>query len=120
MNIILENEVTNELKEKFMLVELDTFQSEPDGDHKKSFAVITKEEINIQEVHNIEMYVNLHNNLMKNYRLQNWKFCEDAIDQLRGKFRGEIDSFYTVLAERIEQLKELELSDSWNPHIQQY
>jgi len=31
MNIVLENEVTNELRDKFMLVELDSFQHEPDG-----------------------------------------------------------------------------------------
>jgi len=120
MNIVLENNITNEIKEKFMLVELDSFQHEPDGEAVKSYAVITKDEINLQEIHNIEQYIDLHNKLMKNYRLKNWKYCEDAIEHLTGKFRGELDSFYKVLSERIETLKNLTLAEDWSPHIQQY
>jgi len=120
MNIVLENEVTNELRDKFMLVELDSFQHEPDGVVIKSYAVITKDEINIQEIQNVKEYIDLHNNLMKNYRVKNWKFCEDAIEHLNGKFRGELDSFYTVLTERIETLKDIPLAEEWTPHIQQY
>lgn len=120
MNIVLENNLTDEMKDKFMLVELDSFQHEPDGDAIKSFAVITKDEINVQEIHNIKQYIDLHNNLMKNYRMKNWKYCEDAIEHLQGKFRGELDSFYAVLSERIGTLKDLTLAEDWSPHIQQY
>ena len=120
MNIILETNLTEDMKDKFMLVELDSFQHEPDGDPIKSYAVITKDEINLQEIHTIKEYISLHNNLMKNYRLQNWKYCEDALEQLLGKFRGELDSFYTILSDRIETLKDCELAKDWSPHLQQY
>ena len=120
MNIVLENNLTDEMKDKFMLVELDSFQHEPNGDATKSFAVITKDEINVQEIHNIKQYIDLHNNLMKNYRMKNWKYCEDDIEHLQGKFRGELDSFYAVLSERIGTLKDLTLAEDWSPHIQQY
>ena len=120
MNIVLENQVTNELRDKFMLVELDSFQHEPNGVAVQSYAVITKDEINLQEIQNVKQYIDLHNNLMRNYRVKNWKFCEDAIEHLTGKFRGELDSFYTVLTERISTLKDITLAEEWTPHIQQY
>jgi len=116
MNIILENEVTKDIKEKYMLVELDTFQYE-DGNVQKSYAIVSKDEITLQDFQNVEMYVELHENFIKNYRQKNWKFCEDALDHLRGKFRGEFDSFYQVMSDRISQLKDIELPESWTPNV---
>jgi len=116
MNIVLENNLTEDIKEKYMLVELDTFQYE-DGNTQKSFAVVSKDEITLQDFQNVGMYVELHNNFIKNYRLKNWKFCEDALDHLTGKFRGEFDSFYQVMRDRITQLKDMNLPDTWTPNV---
>ena len=116
MNIVLENKLTEDLREKYMLVELDTFQYD-DGQSLKSYGIVTKDEITLQDFQNVEMYIDLHNNLIKNYRKQNWKFCEDSLDHLRGKFRGEFDSFYATLGERIAQLKEIDLPDDWSPNV---
>lgn len=116
MNIVLENKLTEELKDKYMLVELDTFQYE-DGQSMKSYGIVTKDEITLQDFQNVDMYIELHNNLIKNYRMKNWKFCEDSLDHLRGKFRGEFDSFYAIMTERIEQLKGIDLPDTWSPNV---
>jgi len=116
MNIILENKLTEELKEKYMLVELDTFQYN-DGQSMKSYGIVTKDEITLHDFQNVDMYVELHNNLIKNYRMKNWKFCEDSLDHLRGKFRGEFDTFYAIMTERIEQLKGIDLPDTWSPDV---
>lgn len=116
MNIVLENKLTEELKDKYMLVELDTFQYE-DGQSMKSYGIVTKDEITLQDFQNVDMYIELHNNLIKNYRMKNWKFCEDSLDHLRGKFRGEFDSFYAIMTERIEQLKGIDLPDTWSPDV---
>lgn len=116
MNIVLENKLTEDLREKYMLVELDTFQYD-DGQSLKSYGIVTKDEITLQDFQNVEMYIDLHNNLIKNYRKRNWKFCEDSLDHLRGKFRGEFDSFYATMGERIAQLKEIDLPDDWSPNV---
>lgn len=116
MNIILENDITEDIREKYMLVELDTFQ-DPEANVTKSYAIITKDEVLLQDFHNMEQYVDLHNNLMKNYRLQNWKFCDDALEHLVGKFRGELDSFYKVMQERIDQLRDMDLPEGWTPNV---
>jgi len=116
MNIVLENKLTEDLKGKYMLVELDTFQYD-DGQSLKSYGIVTKDEITLQDFQNVEMYIDLHNNLIKNYRKKNWKFCEDSLDHLKGKFRGEFDSFYSTMSERITQLKEIDLPDDWSPNV---
>jgi hypothetical protein len=116
MNIVLEPNLTDEVRDKYMLVELDTLQYD-DGQAIKSYGVVTKDEITLQDFQNIQMYVDLHNNLIKNYRLKNWKFCEDSLDHLRGKFRGEFDSFYDIMTERVQQLKALDLPSDWSPNV---
>jgi hypothetical protein len=116
MNIVLEPNLTDEVRDKYMLVELDTLQYD-DGQAVKSYGVVTKDEITLQDFQNIQMYVDLHNNLIKNYRLKNWKFCEDSLDHLRGKFRGEFDSFYDIMTERVKQLKALDLPSDWSPNV---
>ena len=72
------------------------------------------EQVPIDQIAGIDQFRDLHNNLMKNYRLRNWKFCEDAIEHLRGQWGGELDSFYTEMSQRILQLRQQVLDDSWH------
>jgi hypothetical protein len=59
----------------------------------------------------------LHENLIKNLALKNWDFCEQAIEQLMGKWGGELDTFYEDIRSRVNRLKTLTLDDSWTPVI---
>jgi len=101
MNIMFEESITNEVKEKYTLLELDTFYF-ADAD-KTSIAYCLVENIPITEIVTVEQFSDLHNNLMKNYRLKNWKFCEDALEHLIGKWNCELDSFYESISTRIKQ-----------------
>ena len=92
MNIIFEEKLTEDIREKYILLELDTFSPEPNV-FKKCWALIGKDEVNVQEVHNMDQFTDLHHNMIKNYGLKNWKFCHDALDHLIGKFRGEIERY---------------------------
>ena len=62
-------------------------------------------------------FVELHENLMREYRNQNWKYCEDAMDHLKGHWHEELDTFYAELHERIQTLKTQSLPDDWNGFI---
>ena len=119
MNIIFEEKLTEDIREKYILLELDTFSPEPNV-FKKCWALIGKDEVNVQEVHNMDQFTDLHHNMIKNYGLKNWKFCHDALDHLIGKFRGEIDSFYRIMRERVEQLEKINLPDTWSPVVITY
>ena len=111
MNIILGRENVEQAQEKYTVLELDTLIINGAADPVTAYCLI--EQVPIDQIAGIDQFRDLHNNLMKNYRLRNWKFCEDAIEHLRGKWGGELDSFYLELYQRIQILKEQTLEDSW-------
>ena len=111
MNIILGRENVEQAQEKYTVLELDTLIINGAADPVTAYCLI--EQVPIDQIAGIDQFRDLHNNLMKNYRLQNWKFCEDAIEHLRGKWGGELDSFYTEIGQRISQLRQQVLDDDW-------
>ena len=111
MNIIFETEVTPEIEEKYILLELDTFRRTSDGQVRKSFCVLTNEDITLQEIAIIEKQKELHTNLIKNYKKQDWNYCQEAISNLQGKWKGEVDTFYSVLSNRIKEFNAKDPAD---------
>jgi hypothetical protein len=113
MNIIFKTNAPN-IDEKYTVLDLDTF-SLPDGSLHTACCVV--ENIPVAELPMTKTLTELHANLIRNYGQRNWNYCEQAIEQLAGKWGGEVDSFYHELATRIQQLKTLILDDSWSPVI---
>ena len=113
MNIIFK-ENSEEIGKKYVVLDLDTF-SVPDGSTHTVCCVV--ENIPITELENTQNLKELHANLIKNYALKNWNYCEQAIEKLMGKWGGEVDSFYVELKTRIDRLKTLDLDDLWSPVI---
>ena len=110
MNIIFKKNLTA-IDQKYTVLDLDTF-SLPDGSEHTACCII--ENRPIDELPATENLKELHANLILNYGQQNWNYCEQAIEQLMGKWHGEVDSFYTELTIRIEHLKTQTLNDKWN------
>ena len=116
MHIILGDQITKEITDKYIVLELDNFQI-TGRDHTVS-AYCLVENVPIDELPQADLFQNLHAKLIQNYRLGNWKFCEDALEHLQGRWNGEIDSFYHELSKRIGNLRDQGLADaSWNPTI---
>jgi len=112
MNIMFEESITDEVREKYTLLELDTFYFADTNITSAAYCLV--ETIPIQEMINVERFINLHSNLIKNYRLKNWKFCEDALEHLVGKWNGELDTFYNTILDRIIEYKNQKLDENWN------
>jgi hypothetical protein len=115
MNIILGRENIAQAQEKYTVLELDTLLINGAADPVTAYCLI--EQVPIDQIAVIDQYRDLHNNLMINYRKRNWKYCEDAIEHLQGKWGGELDSFYTEINLRIQQLKQQVLDNSWTGTI---
>jgi hypothetical protein len=114
MYIVLENANTfSLLATKYLLLELDTLEIN-NGEVVRSFCVVDSEHIPLNEIPQIESKKQLHNELIENYRQQNWDQCGKAIEVLLGSFRGELDSFYIHLAQRIASLRNETLPETWN------
>jgi hypothetical protein len=113
MNIIFkENLPAGE--QKYTVLDLDTFVM-PSGSLHTACCVV--ENIPITELAHTENYKNLHTNLIKNLALKNWSYCEQAIEQLMGKWGGELDTFYADLLARVAVLQTKELPEDWTPVI---
>lgn len=116
MNIIFKQHLNDEYA-RYTVLDLDTFEL-ADGTQHTACCVI--ENTPIQELSVLPSLRQLHENLIKNLALKNWDFCEQAIEQLMGKWGGEVDSFYVELNTRISRLKTQDLDDSWSPVIPKY
>jgi len=109
MNIIFGDLAAQQAQGKYIVLELDTFQV--NEQRTTTYALV--ERVALTEMLSLNRFKELHSNLMKEYRKRNWKYCEDAMEHLQGKWNGELDSFYTVLTERIQDLKTQTLGNDW-------
>lgn len=116
MNIIFGKEQADELSNKYTVLELDTFQIGPFGPVVTAYCTV--ETVPLSELATLVETKTQHEHLMINYRGRAWSDCLVAIDQLTGKWRGELDSFYADLRSRIESFVADPPPADWNPVIQ--
>ena len=115
MNIIFGTEMAQQAQDRYTVLELDTFNLLPTDEVVTAYCLV--DAIPIQEMSATGSLKDLHSNLMTEYRKRNWKYCEDAIAHLTGKWHGEADSFYTELYQRIQQLKSQDLPQDWTGRL---
>ena len=102
MNIIFGEAIKN-LPDSFTVLELDTFQYAKDQCVRTAYCVI--ENLPLEEYPTLAAYRDVHARLLVEYRKQNWDYCRCAIKELKGRWSGDLDSFYDDIAARIEDLE---------------
>lgn len=55
-----------------------------------------------------------HNEMLAAYRQQNWDRAVELVNELRGKFDGNMDHYYEIWLERIEDMRNANLPKDWN------
>lgn len=119
MNIIFATrEEAEELQKKYTVLELDSFRFLDNPDVVISWCVLDTASVTLKDLSQISQFVDLHNNMMRNYRLRNWKYCEDALEHLVGKWRGEVDSFYAIMNQRLQQYRVQAPDLNWDGSIE--
>lgn len=114
MNILFESAITEEIKNKYILLPLDTFYFKSSNRTETAYCLV--ENTPILEMMSVDHYRNLHLKLMENYQKGNWQFCENAIEHLIGRWSGEVDSFYSDMVSRINKLKNQD-NKNWSSTI---
>ena len=112
MNIIFGADEIPELGDKYTVLELDTFRLPGRSEPATAYCVV--ENLNYIDMHKVPERKDLHHELIANYRQRNWKFCEDAMQYLRGFWGGEMDTFYDEIQKRIEQFKQTDPGEAWD------
>lgn len=115
MHIILGEQNVQEVSDKYVVLELDMFRITPTGELISAFCLI--ENVPIHELPQVDQYRDLHQQLIGNYRKANWKFCEDALEHLQGRWNREVDSFYSRMSQRIQEQKQHSDTAHWDPAI---
>lgn len=111
MNIIFGPEAVATLDDKYVVLELDSMLLPGATEPVTAYCIV--DQVPLSEIVSIESLKDLHRNLMKNYKIKNWNYCQDAIEQLHGRWGGHLDSFYENLLERVNNHKHDELPDTW-------
>ena len=107
MDIIFHREIADTLRDRFTVLELETF--DVDGQILETFCIVPADKIPIVDMPNLEKDVNMHEHLAKSIKQENWKFCVDAIPHLMGKFGGELDSFYEIILKKaVDNISKIE------------
>lgn len=110
MHIIFGDAINN-LPNSFTVLELDTFRTVT-GDKQTAWCVV--ENIPLSDFVNLDAYKKVHADLMQAYRDQNWEYCTQAINGLRGQWNGELDSFYDHLEQRVNEYQHTALPEDWD------
>ena len=100
MNIIFGRENAEKLREKYTVLDLEKLVVE--DKEVEVFCLIPGEKISIPDIPQLENWINLHNDFLNGYHKKEYNYCSQCIEHLMGKFGGEVDSFYSIILERIE------------------
>ena len=114
MKVIFGSAQAETISNRMTVLELDTFFQPGLPEPVTAYAVIDNTAIPLQEIPVLENFVELHNNLIAEYRKRNWNYVEQAVEHLQGRWKGELDSFYKEMLERVNKLKDIDLPENWN------
>ena len=101
MYVIFDETQAEKLKEKYTVLRLDRVYVEEKDMHLQLFCVVGAGSISLDQIITLESDVNLHEKMIDNLQKQNYDFVAQSIEHLKGKFGGEIDSFYDEVSKRI-------------------
>jgi hypothetical protein len=106
MNIIIGSEEAEKLAERYTILPLETmkWKSNPELPATTAYCVI--DQIPVTEMAKTEEYKALHIKFYENYQKGDFNFCTQALEHLKGKWGGEIDTYYTVMEDRISKYKD--------------
>jgi len=116
MNIIFGIEQAEKLRERFTVLELDTFTFGTNGPNVTAYCVV--EGIPLDKLPLVESWQRLHEALIKNYQQRNWTYCGTLIEQLTGAWNSEMLSFYDEIQSRIDRLILENPGEEWTPVIE--
>lgn len=99
MHIVLTQEVADQLRQKYTVLELDTMPHP--GGPVPAFCVLPVEKI-VLEMSSLDDNVKVHETLIQAIKDNQTEIAKQLCIQLTGKFGGELDTFYEEILKRIE------------------
>ena len=108
MNIIIGSKEAEKMSEKYTVLPLETLKFKSNLELPPVTAYCLIEQIPVTEIAKTQEYKTLHTKFYENYQKGNFVFCEQALEHLKGKWGGAIDSYYDIMEDRISKYKDAE------------
>ena len=102
MFIVHGTEKANQLKDKYTVLELDTIPAVNNGEDVTLYTVIDTGKLSLDSMSTLAQFVDLHEHLIENLHKEEFDYCKQVIDQLKGSFGGQVDSFYDHVLARLD------------------
>jgi hypothetical protein len=114
MNIIIGIDAANAAREKYTVLPLQDikFASHPDMPPVTAYCLI--EDVPLDEIPKLQEQIDLHTKFYENLQKPDFNYCEQALEHLKGKWRGEVDTYYEVMEKSINENKDVE-DLKWDP-----
>lgn len=97
MQIIFDKELASTMANKYTVLELDTVMQEGLSEPITLYAVVDR--IPIEEIPNLGNYRELHEQLIAYYKSGRWDDARGLVPVLKGKWSGDLDTFYDNIDE---------------------
>lgn len=117
MNIIFGDSVKL-LSSEHIVLELDTVLIRPMNLPVKTWCVV--ESLSTNDLRHLEEKKQQHADLLVQYRSRDWTATKTLINSLLGSWNHELDSFYHVLLDRINQLEINPPDSNWDGSIEKF
>ncbi|MCX7594395.1 MAG: hypothetical protein N2235_11640 [Fischerella sp.] len=101
MQIIFSKQVAEQLKEKYIVLELETIDA-GNGKFIEAHCVVPGDKIPLTQLPMIEKDIELHNHFVNAIKKRDYRLCAEIAPYLMGKFGGELDSFYEIVSSRYQ------------------
>jgi hypothetical protein len=99
MPIVWNKEIVERMRSTHTVLELETFIV--DDKSLTAYCVVPPEKI-IQDIANLENLTTLHNSFLRAFAAKDSATCESIAQELRGKFGGELDTFYEEILKKLK------------------
>lgn len=106
MQLIFGRENAEKLREKYTVLDLEEVEKE--GVKIEVFCLIPAEKIGLGQIADLDNWVKLHNDFLNGYHTEQYDYCLQCMEHLRGKFGGEVDTFYDEIERRISEKQQTE------------
>jgi len=112
MYVIPGKEAADTLADRYVVIELDAVRIKGTEEVTPIYTVLETEKVFLK-LEQIENAIKLHNEMREFYKAKNWTAAETAITWLKTQFNQELNSYYDIILDRINEYKNQELPDDW-------
>jgi hypothetical protein len=100
MNIIFNEQIADELRDRYIILELDTVMQPA---LPKPLTLHALVEIGLNDITTIDFFRDMHKTMVKEYKGGNWERAAELTSALYGQFNGELDEFYKLVLDFCEE-----------------